>query len=78
MERVQLSDGPIYVPEDSDTAMQAPERTSFLFFFFLEMHGSQFNGPHGRKASPLYRFVTYIPSHGSAGRWVGKQTGVPP
>ena len=28
--RVQLSDGPIYVPEDSDTAMQAPERGSFL------------------------------------------------
>ena len=23
--RMQLSDGPIYVPEDSDTAMQAPE-----------------------------------------------------
>ena len=28
--RVQLPDGPIYVPEDSDTAMQAPERASFL------------------------------------------------
>ena len=28
--RVQLPDGPIYVPEDSDTAMQAPEWTSFL------------------------------------------------
>ena len=27
---VQLSDGPIYVPEDSDTAMQAPECASFL------------------------------------------------
>ena len=29
--RVQLSDGPIYVPGDSDTAMQAPEWASFLF-----------------------------------------------
>ena len=28
--RVQLPDGPIYVPEDSDTAMQAPDRASFL------------------------------------------------
>ena len=28
--RVQLPDGPIYVPEDSDTAMQAPEMASFL------------------------------------------------
>ena len=28
--RVQLRDGPIYAPEDSDTAMQAPECTSFL------------------------------------------------
>ena len=28
--RVQLHDGPIYVPEDSDTAMQAPEWASFL------------------------------------------------
>ena len=28
--RVQLPDGPIYVPEDSDTAMQAPEWASFL------------------------------------------------
>ena len=28
--RVQLSDGPIYVPEDSYTAMQAPEWASFL------------------------------------------------
>ena len=28
--RVQLPDGPIYVPEDSDTVMQAPEWTSFL------------------------------------------------
>ena len=27
---MQLLDGPIYVPEDSDTAMQAPEWTSFL------------------------------------------------
>ena len=27
---MQLADGPIYVPEDSDTAMQAPEWTSFL------------------------------------------------
>ena len=30
MERVQLPNGPIYVPEDSDTAMQAPEWASFL------------------------------------------------
>ena len=30
--RVQLPDGPIYVPEDSDTAMQAPEWASFLSF----------------------------------------------
>ena len=30
MGRVQLPDGPIYVPEDSDTAMQAPEWASFL------------------------------------------------
>ena len=30
MGRVQLPDGPIYVPEDYDTAMQAPERASFL------------------------------------------------
>ena len=29
--RVQLPDDPIYVPEDSDTAMQAPEWASFLF-----------------------------------------------
>ena len=29
--RVQLPDGPIYVPGDSDTAMQAPEWASFLF-----------------------------------------------
>ena len=28
--RVQLPDGPIYVPEDSDTAMQAPEWARFL------------------------------------------------
>ena len=28
--RVQLPDGPIHVPEDSDTAMQAPEWASFL------------------------------------------------
>ena len=28
--RVQLPDGPIYVPEDSDTAMQASEWASFL------------------------------------------------
>ena len=28
--RVQLLDSPIYVPEDSDTAMQAPEWASFL------------------------------------------------
>ena len=28
--RVQLPDGPIYVPEDSETAMQAPEWASFL------------------------------------------------
>ena len=28
--RVQLPDGPIYVPEDSDTAMQAPEWASFV------------------------------------------------
>ena len=28
--RVQHPDGPIYVPEDSDTAMQAPEWASFL------------------------------------------------
>ena len=28
--RMQLPDGPIYVPEDSDTAMQAREWTSFL------------------------------------------------
>ena len=27
---VQLPEGPIYVPEDSDTAMQAPELASFL------------------------------------------------
>ena len=27
---MQLSDSPIYVSEDSDTAMQAPEWTSFL------------------------------------------------
>ena len=28
--RVQLPDGPIYVPEGSDTAMQAPEWTNFF------------------------------------------------
>ena len=28
--KVQLPDGPIYVPEDSGTAMQAPEWTTFL------------------------------------------------
>ena len=28
--RVPLPDSPIYVPEDSDTAIQAPEWTSFL------------------------------------------------
>ena len=28
--RVQLPDGPFYVPEDSDTAIQAPEWASFL------------------------------------------------
>ena len=28
--RVQLPDNPIYVPEDSATAMQAPEWASFL------------------------------------------------
>ena len=28
--RVQLPAGPIYVPEDSDTAMQAPEKANFL------------------------------------------------
>ena len=31
MERVQLPDDHIYVPEDSDTAMQVPESTSLLF-----------------------------------------------
>ena len=30
VKRVQLPDGPMYVPEDSDTAMQAPKWTSFL------------------------------------------------
>ena len=30
MGRVQLPDGPIYVPDDSDTAMQAPGWASFL------------------------------------------------
>ena len=30
MGRVQLPDGPMYVPEDSDTAMQASEWASFL------------------------------------------------
>ena len=30
VERVQLPGGPIYVPEDADTAMQAPEWASFL------------------------------------------------
>ena len=30
MGRVQLPDNPTYVPEDSDTAMQAPEWASFL------------------------------------------------
>ena len=30
VERVQLPNGPIYVPEDSDTAMQAPDWASFL------------------------------------------------
>ena len=30
MGRVQLSDGPTYVPEDWDTTMQAPEWASFL------------------------------------------------
>ena len=29
--KVQLPEGPIYVPEDSNTAMQAPEWASFLF-----------------------------------------------
>ena len=47
-------------------------------FSFLEIHSSQSNGPLSRKASPLYRSVTHIPSHGLAGRWVGRQTGVPP
>ena len=28
--RVQLPDSPIYVPEDSETAIQAPEWASFL------------------------------------------------
>ena len=28
--RIQLPDGPIYVPEDSDTAMQAPDWARFL------------------------------------------------
>ena len=28
--RVQLPDGPIYVPQDSDKARQAPEWASFL------------------------------------------------
>ena len=31
MERVQLPDCPIYLPEESDTSMQAPEWASFLF-----------------------------------------------
>ena len=35
MERVQLPDCPIYVPGNSDTAMQAPKRTSF----FSIVHG---------------------------------------
>ena len=51
---------------------------SLLYLFFFEIHSSQFNGPLRRKASPLYRSVTHIPSHGSAGRRVGWQTGVPP
>ena len=36
MGRVQIPDGPIYLPEDSDTAMQAPEWASFLSI----VHGS--------------------------------------
>ena len=48
------------------------------FFFFFGIHSSQFNGPLRRKASPLYRFVTHIGSHGSAGRRVGWHTSVPP
>ena len=32
--RVPLPDGPIYVPQDSDTAMQAPEWASFLSIVF--------------------------------------------
>ena len=33
MRRVQPPDRPIYVPEDSDTAMQSPEWASFLSIF---------------------------------------------
>ena len=33
MGRVQLPDDPIYVADDSDTAMQAPEWASFLSIF---------------------------------------------
>ena len=51
---------------------------TFFWLFFFEIHSSQFNDPLRRKASPLYRFVTHIPSHGSAGRRVGWHTGVPP
>ena len=36
--RVQLPNGPIYVPEDSDTAMQAPEWASFLSIVDESLH----------------------------------------
>ena len=36
--RVQLPNGPIYVPENSDTAMQAPEWASFLSIFDGSLH----------------------------------------
>ena len=36
--RLQLPDGPIYVPEDSDTAMEAPEWASFLSIVDGSLH----------------------------------------
>ena len=67
---------------ESRGASPRPSAPTYLplenFFSFFGIHSSQFNGLPRRKASPLYRFVTHIPSHGSAGQRVGRHTGVPP
>ena len=69
---------PIAIYEGLFGTAKCPHRHIYIFFLFFGIHSSRFNGPLRRKATPLYKFVTHIPSHGSAGRRVGWHTGVLP